>query len=153
MYNVPKKENNMLKLLFITTLLSLPILASGTQMQSRELSNTDMKAQSKEIVKLAAAELSKSIPYTIDKYTKLTAIQADKTTLVYIYEVDTTPKSDETVKKEDHSRMQEAITIGACQTSKRFLEADISLRYIYKSAHSKAELFQFNINQEHCLKL
>ena len=143
----------MLKLLFITTILSLSVLAAETQMQSRELSASDMKSQSKEIVKLAAGELSKSIPYTIDKYTKLTAVEADKTTLVYIYEIDTTPKSDETVKKEDHSRMQEAITIGACKTSKRFLEADISLRYIYKSAHSKAELFQFNINQEHCLKL
>ena len=152
MYNTIKKENNMLKKLLIIFLLSLPVLASDIKMQNRELSKNDMKAQNREIVKLAAAEMSKSLPNVIDKYTKLTAVEADKTTLVYVYEIDTTPKSDETVKKEDHSRMKEAITIGACQTSKRFLEADISLRYIYKSAHSKAELFLFNINQEHCLK-
>ena len=153
MYNTPKKENNMIKQLFLTLLLSLPILATNNQMQSRELSANDMKVQNKEIVKLAAAELSKSIPYIIDKYTKLTAVEADKTTLIYIYEIDTTSKSDETVKKEDHSRMQEAVTRGTCKNSKRFLEADISLRYIYRSAHSKAELFQFNIDQEQCLKL
>ena len=85
--------------------------------------------------------------------TKLIAVKADKTTLVYIYEIDTTPKTDETVKKEDHSRMQEAVTRGTCRSSKRFLEADISLRYIYTSANTKTELFQFNINQESCFKI
>ena len=49
--------------------------------------------------------------------------------------------------------MQEAVIFGTCKNSQRFLEADISIRYIYKSRSTKAELFQFNINQEHCLKL
>ena len=153
MYNTIKKENNMIKKLLMIFLLSLPILASDMKMQNRELSKNDMKTQNREIVKLAAAEMSKSLPNIIDKYTKLIAVKADKTTLVYIYEIDTTPKTDETVKKEDHSRMQEAVTRGTCRSSKRFLEADISLRYIYTSANTKTELFQFNINQESCFKI
>ncbi|MCF6309601.1 MAG: hypothetical protein L3J19_03870 [Sulfurimonas sp.] len=143
----------MIKKLLIIFLFSLPVLASDIKMQNRELSKNDMKSQNRKIVELAAAEMSKSLPNVIDKYTKLVSVKADKTTLVYIYEINTTPKSDETVKKEDHSRMKEAITIGTCKNSKRFLEADISLRYIYKSANSKAELFQFNINQESCFKI
>lgn len=143
----------MIKKLLLLSLLSLPILATDMQMQSRELPNKDMKAQNKKIASLAAVEISKSLPQVIDKYTTLVNMKADEATLVYIYEIDTTPKSDETVRKEDHSRMQEAVTRGTCQSSKRFLEADISIRYIYKSANTKAELFQFNINQESCFKL
>lgn len=131
----------------------MPILATETQIQNRELQNKDMKAQNKQIASLAAAELSKSLPQTIDKYTKLVAVEPDEATIVYIYEIDIAPKSDETVIKEDHNRMLKAVTLGTCISSKRFLEADISLRYIYKSAKTKAELFQFNVNQESCFKL
>lgn len=143
----------MIKKLFTIILIALPILAAETQMQNRELPNKDMKAQNKQIASLAAAELSKSLPQTIDKYTKLITVKADGATLVYNYEIDITPKSDETVKKEDHSRMKEAVTRGTCNNSKRFLEADIALRYVYTSAKTKAELFQFNVNQESCFKL
>lgn len=131
----------------------IAVFAQDIQMQSRELSTKEMKKQNQEIVKLAANEMSKSVPKEIDKYTKLIAIEAQDTTLVYIYEINTAPKSDEIVKKEDRSRMQEAVIFGTCKNSQRFLEADISIRYIYKSRSTKAELFQFNINQEHCLKL
>lgn len=142
-----------MKFIFIVLIAILPIFAQDVQMQSRELSTKDMKAQNKEIVKLAAKEMSKSLPQTIDKYTNLIGIEAEETTLVYIYEINTSPKSDEAVKKEDRSRMQEAVVYGTCNNSKRFLEANISIRYIYKSLSTKAELFQFNINQEKCLKL
>jgi hypothetical protein len=143
----------MIKKLLIIFLFTLAVLASDVKMQNRELSKNDMKSQNREIIKLAAAEMSKSLPNVIDRYTKLISVETDNTTLVYIYEIDTTPKNDETVKKEDHSRMQEAVTRGTCKSSKRFLEADISLRYIYKSANTKSELFRFNINQESCFKI
>ena len=142
-----------MKLLFIISTILLPILVSASQMQSRELPNKDMKSQNKKIASLAANEMSKSLPQVIDKYTKLVNIKAQDTTLIYIFEIDTTPKSDQSIIDEDHSRMKEAVTLGTCQTSQRFLEADIAIRYIYKSANTKTELFQFNINQESCLKL
>jgi hypothetical protein len=127
--------------------------ASDVQMQSGELSSENMKKQNREVTKLAALELSKALPATIDKYTKLISIRADDTTLVYIFEIDISPKSDESVKKEDHSRMKEAVTLGVCRNSKRFLEADISIQYIYNSTHSKSELFKFDINKEICFNI
>ncbi|MDD5401408.1 MAG: hypothetical protein PHQ93_09500 [Sulfurimonas sp.] len=142
-----------MKSFFIALTIMLPLLASATQIQNKELSPQAIKDQGKEITKLAAEEISKSLPQTVDKYTKLIDAQADNTTLVYIYEINTAPKSDETVKKEDHSRMKKAVTEGTCKTSKRFLEANISIRYIYKSALTKAELFRFDISQESCPKL
>ena len=142
-----------MKFIFIIISFMIAVFAQDIQMQSRELSTKEMKKQNQEIVKLAANEMSKSVPKEIDKYTKLIAIEAQDTTLVYICEINTAPKSDEIVKKEDRSRMQEAVIFGTCKNSQRFLEADISIRYIYKSRSTKAELFQFNINQEHCLKL
>lgn len=137
--------------LLLTVLLSLSTLLSASGIRSQELSTKSMTEQNQEIAKLAADEMSKSLPQTIDKYTKLTAVQAQKSTLIYIFEIDTAPKSDEAVKNEDHSRMQNAVTQGVCRSSKRFLDAKIDIRYIYKSAHSKAELFTFNISQESCL--
>ena len=141
-----------MKLLFTLLCLIIPILSSASQMQSRELSTKDMKAQNKEIVKLAAAEMSKSIPKKIDKYTNLTDIKADDTTLIYTFEIDTAPKSDEAVIRDDYDRMKQAVMYGTCKNSKRFIEADISIRYIYKSANTKAELFKFDIDKSSCLK-
>lgn len=135
-------------ILAISLLLSTLLCASG--LRSQELSTKSMTEQNQEIARLAADEISKSLPQIIDKYTKLTAVQAQKNTLIYIFEINTAPKSDEAVKKEDHSRMRSAVTQGVCRSSKRFLDAKIDIRYIYKSVHSKAELFTFNISQESC---
>ena len=143
----------MLKKLSLTILTSILIFASDVQIQNREISPKDMKSQNKIITKLAAQEINKSLPQKIDKYTTLITVKAEDSTLVYIFELNITPKTDEAVKKEDHARMKEAVTRGTCISSKKFLEADISLRYIYSSAISKKELFQFNINQESCFKL
>lgn len=139
-----------MKFLFAILFIIFSAFASEMQLQSGELSSQNMKKQNREIAKLAAQELSKALPSTIDKYTKLRSIKADNSTLVYIFEIDISPKSDESVKKEDHSRMKEAVTLGVCRNSKRFLDADISIQYIYNSAHSKAELFKFDINKEIC---
>ncbi len=142
----------MIKNLLLTILLTSTIFATNSNIQNKELSTKDMKKQAKYIVDLAAKELSKTLPQTIDKYTKLITIKADDITLVYIYEINTAPKSDSTVQKEDHSRMKEAVTIGVCRNSVRFLDAGVSIRYIYNSSNSKKELFQFNIKQENCVK-
>jgi len=143
----------MINKLLLTLLLALNVFASNTKMQSRELSTKDMKSQNKEIVKLAAAAMNKSLPQTIDKYTTLKTVKADKDTIVYIYELNIAPKTDATVKKEDYTRMKKAITRGTCASSKRFLESNIALRYIYTSKSSKKELFRFEVKQESCSKI
>jgi len=120
-------------------------------MQNRELSSQQMKSQNKTIVQMASIEISKSLPHKIDKYTQLLVVKGVGTTLEYIYEINIAPKSDESVKKEDHSRMKQAVTTGICQSSKKFLEAGINTSYVYRSAKTKAHLFQFDISQKDCI--
>lgn len=139
-------------LLTILSVLS-PIIIFASDIRSQELSTQNMQKQNVQITKLAAEELSKTVPQTIDKHTKLVKIEAQETTLVYSFEIDATPKSDDFVKKEDHSRMKEAVTIGICRSSKRFLEANINILYIYISAKSKNELFRFDIDNKSCSNL
>lgn len=143
----------MIKHFLIFFTLVLPVLALEQSLQSKELSSKDLKSQNKEIAKLAAAEISKSLPQKVDKYTTLISCEAKNTTLIYVYEINTAPKSDAQVKKEDYDRMKKAVTYGTCKNSNRFLDADISIRYIYKSFHSKSELFKFDITKESCISL
>ncbi|PHS57978.1 MAG: hypothetical protein COB17_04575 [Sulfurimonas sp.] len=143
----------MKKLLLIFSLLLCNALASDISLQKRELTKKEMKSQNKRIVQLASLEMSKSLPQKIDKYTKLISIKAQGSTLIYIYEINTGAKSDTSVIKEDHSRMKEAVTRGTCKSSKKFLEADISLAYIYKSYKTKVKLFRFDVNKESCFRL
>ena len=72
-------------------------------MTSQEMPLDKMQGQNREIAKLAADELSKSLPQTIDKHTKLTKVEAQDATLIYIYEINAAPKSDAQIKQEDHS--------------------------------------------------
>jgi len=143
----------MINKLLLTLLLTVPTFAAEPKIQNRDISTKDMKAQNKIISKLAAQELNSSLPQKIDKYTTLIKVRAQDTTIVYIFELNIAPKTDKAVQKEDHDRMKEAVTRGTCITSKKFLDADISLKYIYTSATTKKELFQFNINQKSCFKL
>lgn len=118
--------------------------------QQVDMPTKEMISQNKKIVALAAEEMSKTLPQTIDKYTKLLKIEAKDTTLAYLFEINTGAKSDETVRQEDRTRMKQAITQGVCRGSKRFLDAQINISYIYRSAATKAELFRFDISQEKC---
>ena len=110
----------------------------------------ELKVQNRKIVALVVEELSKDLPKTVDQYTEFVGIKSDDLTLVYIFEINTGGKSDETVQKEDNSRMQSAVTQGVCRSSKRFLDAQINISYLYKSAKTKVELFQFDITQADC---
>lgn len=113
----------------------------------------DLKVQNRKIVALVVEELSKDLPKTIDQYTQFVGIKNDDLTLIYIFEINTGVKSDETVQKEDHSRMKSAVTQGVCRSSQRFLDAQINISYLYKSAKTKAKLFQFDITQADCIKV
>ncbi len=144
-------------LLVSLILLSQSLVASSAsaptpKIQTQELSVKQLAEQNRKIVKLAAEEMNKTLPQTVDKYTTLVQISAKDTTLKYLFEINTGAKSDETVKAKDHARMEKAITEGVCRSSKRFLDAQIKISYLYRSAASKAELFRFDISQEKCFQ-
>jgi len=124
--------------------------AEGQQIQTKDLPQKEMQKQNREIVRLSSEEISKTLPQTVDKYTTLTTVQGKDTTLVYTFEINTGAKSDETVKKEDRTRMQKAVTTGICQSAKRFIDAQINISYIYISANTKVELFRFDVTQADC---
>ncbi len=140
-------KKSLLALSIITT-LSQSILAEGIKQQ--DLLVEEMQKQKREIVKLSSEEISSTLPQTVDKYTVLTKVEGKDTTITYTFEINTGAKSDEAVKKEDRVRMKEAVTMGICQSSKRFIEAQINISYIYISAKSKVELFRFDVTQADC---
>jgi hypothetical protein len=141
--------------LFLTlgTLVVMTQLGFSTGVQQQELPTEQLKKQNKELVKLAATEINKTLPQTIDTYTTLTKVEGKETTILYTYEINTGSKSDETVQKEDKSRMKEAVTYGICKGSKRFLDAQINISYLYISAKSKVELFRFDVSQSDCMNI
>ena len=131
-------------------LLSQALLATQKPVQTVDMPTKEMIAQNQKIAKLAAQEMNKTLPQKIDDYTTLMQISAKGTTLEYLFEINTGAKSDETVRQEDHARMKRAITEGVCRSSKRFLDAQINITYLYRSAATKAELFRFDITQHSC---
>ena len=72
--------------------------------------------------------------------------------MLYTFEINATNKSDDEIMKEDKSRMKKAVTMGICNSSKKFLENGINISYIYASAKSKKELFRFDVTQKDCVK-
>jgi len=137
-----------MSIVFGVSMLSGVMLAEG--MQTQEMPTTELIKQNRQIVKLASEEISKSLPQKVDNYTTMTKVEAKENTMVYIFEINTGAKSDEAVKNEDHSRMKKAVTQGICKTQQRFLDAQINISYLYKSATSKAVLFQFDVNKSDC---
>jgi hypothetical protein len=137
-------------LLWITALMMMTQGSFSEAIQTREFPQTEMKKQNREIVKLVVTEISKTLPQAIDAYTQLVKVEAKDTTLLYTFEINTGAKSDEAVKKEDHARMKEAVTYGICRSSKRFLDAQINISYLYLSSKSKVALFRFDMTQADC---
>ena len=136
--------------IFFMLALSTLLLSSEIQTRTGVLPEKEMKSQNVTIAEMVVQETSKSLPQVIDKYTTFTSIKNNDATLIYTFEINTGSKSDEAVKKEDRTRMKEAVTMGVCQTSNKFLKAGISTSYVYISAKSKAKLFEFNISQKDC---
>jgi len=131
----------MFKILFLALLLVIGL-------NSADLKDK-IKIQNQNVVKQAVESLSKELPKKVDKYTKLVSIKAKDESILYTFEIDA-PNSDEEIRKKDKTRMQKAVTQGICKSSKRFLESDINISYIYISAKSKEELFRFDIDKSKC---
>jgi len=125
-------------------------LATAESAQTRELPIDAMIKQNREIVKLASEEISKTLPQKVDNFTTLLKVEGHDTTMVYLFEINTGAKSDESVKQEDRSRMKKAVTKGICSSAKRFLDAKINISYRYRSAASKETLFQFDVSKDDC---
>jgi len=130
-----------------------PLYATDIIKEGQEYPIEKMKEQNKQIVKMVVEEISKKLPQKVDKYTEMTKIRDENLTLIYTFEINTGAKNDEAVKKEDKERMKKAVTKGVCQSSKRFIEAGVSLTYEYLSATSKKELFFFHMNKSICKEL
>jgi len=137
------------------TAISMVLLAQASYAtdvikEGEEYPLEKMKEQNQKIIKMVVEEISKTLPQTVDKYTSMTKIRDENLTLIYTFEINTGAKSDEAVKKEDKPRMEKAITNGVCQSSKRFLDAGVTLTYEYMSASTKKELFAFTMTEKIC---
>ena len=141
----------MKNILFILIALNVTLFSSEIKTRTGEFPAKEMKSQNREIVRMVVEEISSTLPQKIDKYTSFTAIKAEDTTMIYHFEINTGSKSDDTVKKEDRTRMKKAVTKGVCQSAKRFIDAQINISYIYSSAATKTELFRFDISQKDCV--
>ena len=144
-----------MKSLFISiiVILNISLYANTVSTRTDDFPKEQMKSQNKIIAKMFAEEMSKSLPQTIDKYTKFVKIDTKDTNIIYTFEINTGSKSDKTVRKEDRSRMHKAVQNGICNSSMKFLDAGISISYLYISASSKAELFRFDVSQKDCIKI
>ncbi len=141
----------MYKVILLFLLLCISIFSSEIKTKIAEFPTQEMKKQNTKIAALTAESLSKDLPHAIDQYTTLTKIVSDNTTLIWTFEINTGAKSDESVKQQDRTRMQKAITKGICQSSEKFLMAGIDTIYIYLSAKTKSELFRFHISKKDCI--
>ncbi len=137
--------------LLLSLTLSCAVIAKD-EIKTQNMPTDEMIKQNIEIVKLASEEMQKTLPQKVDKYTTLEKVEGKDTTLIYVFEINTGAKSDETIIKEDKSRMKKAVTSGICKSAKRFLDVQIDITYMYKSATSKVELFQFNVSRKDCPK-
>lgn len=113
--------------------------------------DAQLKIQNKQIIKLVVKEIEKTLPQKIDSYTTFTSIKAEDLTLVSTYEINTGAKSDEAVRRDDKERMGSFVVEGICQSSKRFLQGDINVTYVYISKNTQAELFRFEVTPKNCL--
>ena len=136
--------------IFLIVTLSTLLLSSEMKTRTGELPKKEMISQNITIAQMKAQEESSSLPQVIDEYTTLISVKNKDTTLIYTFEINTGAKNDDAVKKENRTRMKEAVTMGVCRTEHNFLKAGISTSYIYISAKSKVKLYEFNISQKDC---
>lgn len=140
-------------ILIVLTILLQTVQAQELSVKNQDVSPEQLQLQNKQITQLVAEELSKSLPQKIDKYTTFINIQAKDTNLIYTFEINITPQSEEEVRKRDYERMKKSVTNGICNSSKRFMDAQITVSYIYLNSATKSKLFQFDVSQNDCFTL
>jgi len=145
----------MQKLILIITTVFLFNQAYGVEIQTdmKDYPIDKLKEQNSQIVKMVVEEVGKTLPQKVDKYTKITKLRDENLTLIYTFEINSTKESDQEIKQKGESKMKNRIIKGVCNSSKRFINSDISLVYEYISAKSKKELFSFKIDKKVCKEL
>jgi len=118
----------------------------------KELSVDRMRAQNLNIVQKAVEGIREHLPQKVDSYTTLVDVEGEGTTLIYVFRVANGAKSDATLKEEG-VRMASRIEQGICLSSKRFLQADIALRYRYLSSATGEEILRVDTNRSRCEKI
>ncbi len=116
---------------------------------SGDLSVDKMREQNLNVVKKAVEGLRKTLPQEVDKYTRFTAIDSNGTRLIYTFEVDAGPKSNDTLRKEG-TKMAPRIFLGICTSAERFLQADIDITYRYINKTDKEEILLVEVDKSKC---
>jgi len=140
-------------LLSLLLIGGVSLSAEPTPTRVDEFPKDQMQSQNTTIARMFVEEIAKNLPHKIDNYTEFVKIHNEGSNIIYTFEIKTGAKSDESVRKEDRSRMYRAVKNGICQSSMKFLEANINISYIYISASSKKDLFRFDITQKDCVKM
>jgi len=143
--------------LFIAVSMLLHLAANAQSMEkfqpklqiANTLSIDKLREQNLNVVRKAVEGIRENLPQQVDAYTKLVDVESNGTTLIYIFEVKAGVKTD-TALKEEGAQMVPRIREGICLSSKRFLEADISLRYQYISSTTKTEVLRVDVNKTQC---
>jgi hypothetical protein len=118
-----------------------------------DLNVQKMREQNLNVVRKAVEGMRETLPQKVDAYTTLVGVDSNGTTLIYTFEVDAGPKSDETLRKEGRERMAPVIKRGICRSAKRFLQAGITLSYRYLNKTGKHEILRVNVSQKDCPNL
>ncbi len=142
-------------LLSIMMILTLSPFTNATEVikDGKEYPLEKLREQNHKIIRMVVEEVSKNLPQKVNKYTQMTKVRDENLTLIYTFEINASPKSDETVRKEGKAKMEKNVSKGICQSSKRFLDAGVTISYEYISASTKKELFTFTLNQKICKEL
>ncbi len=143
-----KKILSTLLILSTTTLFAQESLKVDPSAQAK--ADKQMKLQNRNVIKHVIDEYSNKLPQKVDEYTSFVNIKSEDLTLVYVFEINSGVKTDETIIKEDRDRMSKVVTYGICNSSKRFLESDINIAYVYNSAATKKQLFRFDVTKTDC---
>jgi hypothetical protein len=114
-----------------------------------ELSIDKLREQNLNIVHKAVEGIRETLPQKVDDYTQIIAIDSNGTKLVYTFEVQSGPQNDKAMKAKG-KKMAPRIQEGICMSSKRFLQADISIRYRYISSTTKNEILSIDVDKSSC---
>jgi len=117
-----------------------------------KLSIDKLKAQNLNVVQKAVAGIRETLPQKVDDYTQIVAIDNNGTKLIYTFEVQGGPQNDEAMRQKGE-KMAPRIKEGICMSSKRFLQADISVKYRYINSATKHQILAVDVDKKSCQPL
>ena len=113
------------------------------------LSIDKLREQNLNVVHKAVEGIRETLPQRVDDFTQIVAIDSNGTKLIYTFEVQSGPQSDKAMRQKGQ-KMAPRIKEGICHSSKRFLQADITIKYRYISSATKEEILSVDMNKKMC---